>query len=159
MAITTESSLLHYVAIPNELAAQARRTRKDSFGHDVQALMERGPCRSCLRISEEPEEFLLLSYQPLPDRNPYAEIGPIFIHARECEPYSTPKEFPADFVRRELVVRAYDRDGRIADATVAKAGETPSAAARFLSDSNIAEVHVRHTSYTCFDFKIVRASA
>ena len=46
-----------------------------------------------------------MSYQPLPDTNPYAEIGPIFIHARV----------------------------------------------------EIAEVHVRHRSYTCYDFKVVRA--
>jgi Protein of unknown function (DUF1203) len=157
MTVTTESSVLHYVAIPNEVAARARRTGKDAFGHNIQVLMEHGPCRSCLRISEEPEEFLLLSYQPLPDRNPYAEVGPIFIHARECEPYSMPEQFPADFARRELVVRAYDNDGRIADATVAKPGEAPAAAAHFLSDPTVAEVHVRHTSYTCFDFKVVRA--
>jgi hypothetical protein len=83
---------------------------------------------------------------------------PIFIHVRECEPYGMPEVFPSHFSQRELVVRAYDRDGRIADAVVAQPGEAPAAAARFLSDRNIAEVHVRHTSYTCFDFKIVRAS-
>jgi hypothetical protein len=158
MIATNDLQSLRYVAIPHEIADEARRTGKDRFGHLVDALIERGPCRVCLRISKEPEEFLLLSYQPLADRNPYAEIGPIFIHARECEPYSAPDEFPADFAERQLVVRAYDRDGRIADAVVAEPGEAPAAAARFLSDSNIAEVHVRHTSYTCFDFKIVRAS-
>ena len=110
----------------------------------------------CLRISKEPEEFLLISYQPLPDRNPYAEIGPIFIHARDCEPYATLDEFPQDFLQRQLVLRAYDRDGRIADAVVAEPGDGSNAAARFLSDDRIAEVHVRHTSYTCYDFKIVR---
>jgi hypothetical protein len=158
MIATNDVQMLRYVPIPREIADEARRTRKDRFGHDVQVLMETGPCRSCLRIAEEPEEFLLLSYQPLADRNPYAEIGPIFIHARECEPYSAPDEFPADFAERRLVVRAYDRDGRIADAVVAEPGEAPAAAAQFLSDANIAEIHVRHTSYTCFDFRIVRAS-
>lgn len=156
MTTDTETLVLQYVPIPPEVAERARRTLTDDFGHRLDVRMENGPCRSCLRISREPEEHILLSYQPLPDRNPYAEIGPIFIHARECEPYSTPEEFPADFASRSLVVRAYDNDGRIADAVVTQPGEAPETARRFLSDPNIAEVHVRHTSYTCYDFKIVR---
>ncbi len=158
MIATNELQTLQYVPVPREIADEARRTLKDRFGHDLHVQMEQGPCRLCLRIPEEPEAMILLSYQPLADRNPYAEIGPIFIHAHECEPYASIETFPEDFAKRELVVRAYDRDGRIADAVVAKPGEASEAAARFLSDPRIAEVHVRHTSYTCFDFKIVRAS-
>lgn len=156
MIATSELQTLRYLPIPREIADEARRTRRDRFGHDLHVQMEHGPCRVCLRISKEPEEFILLSYQPLANRNPYAEIGPIFIHAHECEPYDTPHTFPEDFAQRQLVVRAYDYEGRIAGAVVAEPGEAPNAAARFLSDPVIAEVHVRHTSYTCFDFKIVR---
>jgi hypothetical protein len=156
MIATNELQTLHYLPIPPEIADEARRTLKDRFGHDLHVQMEQGPCRVCLRISEQPEEMILLSYQPLADRNPYAEIVPIFIHARECEPYRSLDAFPEDFTQRQLVVRANDRDGRIADAVVADPGEAPNAASRFLSDPRIAEVHVRHTSYTCFDFKIVR---
>jgi Protein of unknown function (DUF1203) len=156
MIATNEAQTLQYFPIPRAIADEARRMRKDRFGHDVQVDMVIAPCRLCLRIPELPEEMLLLSYQPLADTNPYAEIGPIFIHAHECEPYTTLHEFPRDFALRELVVRAYDRNGRIAGAVVAAPGETPNEAARFLSDPAIAEVHVRHTSYTCYDFKIVR---
>ncbi|MGZ3548382.1 MAG: DUF1203 domain-containing protein [Vulcanimicrobiaceae bacterium] len=118
--------------------------------------MDTGPCRSCLRYSDEPEPFILMSYRPLADRNPYAEIGPIFVHANACEPYSRLDAFPETFSSRPLVLRAYDHKGFIATAEVAAAGDAPRIAAGFLSDPNIAEVHVRHISYTCYDFKIVR---
>jgi hypothetical protein len=147
---------MKYIPIPQEIADQARATLQDAFGHKLHVERNQAPCRSCLRISKAPEDLILLSYQPLPDANPYAEVGPIFIHAQACEPYRA-HEFPADFLERELVVRAYGRDGRIADAVVAAAGKAEDAAANFLADENVAEVHIRHTSYTCFDFKVVRA--
>lgn len=53
---------------------------------------------------------------------------------------------------------AYSHAGEIVDATVAQPGGAVAAAMQFLSDDAVAEAHVRHVSYTCFDFKIVRVS-
>lgn len=147
---------LRFVAVPMEVANDARTTLRDRFGHRLSLVLEHGPCRVCLRISREAEDFILLSYQPLPDTGPYAEIGPIFIHARHCSPYEG-TTFPEDFAPRRLVLRAYGHDGRIVDASVAEAGTAQHEAARFLSKPAVAEVHVRHESYNCYDFKIVRA--
>jgi Protein of unknown function (DUF1203) len=154
---TAETLTLRYVPIRTEIAQRARKTRRDAFGHDIEVYQDTGPCRVCLRISPAPENFLLLSYQPLPDRNPYAEVGPIFVHEHDCAPYPALDAFPEDFVGRELVLRAYDGEGRIFDAAVARSGEGARVAAELLSNADVHEVHVRHTSYTCFDFKIVRA--
>lgn len=156
MTTTTIALSLAYLAIPDEIARLARQRLLDGYGHRLHVERNQAPCRSCLRISKEPEDLILLSYQPLRDTNPYAEVGPIFVHADECEPYRS-REFPADFLERELVVRAYNLEGRIADAVVAAPGEAERAAAAFLASAHITEVHVRHRSYTCFDFKIVRA--
>lgn len=148
---------LKYVPIPEDLANEARETMRDRFGHDLKIVQDKAPCRVCLRISEAPEDLILLSYQPLADTGPYAEVGPIFIHATRCEPYGEATSFPNDFANRRLVLRAYGYDGGIVDATVAEPGTAPARTAAFLSDDQIAEVHVRHESYTCFDFKVVRA--
>jgi hypothetical protein len=147
---------MKYLPIPNEIAAQAREKRVDRFGHQLQAVQETAPCRVCLRIPSEPEAMILMSYQPLSDTGPYAEIGPIFVHAQGCRPYSDFEAFPPDFAARPLVLRAYGYDGRITDARVAEPGQARSVAAEFLSREEVAEIHVRHVSYTCFDFKIVR---
>ena len=155
---TVSIGSLTYLALPEEIATEARETMRDRFGHEVEAVRDTGPCRVCLRIADEPQDLLLLSYQPLPDTGPYAETGPIFVHAKRCEPYSDSATFPADFAQRRLVLRAYGHNGRIVNATVAEAGTAPDRAAGFLRDDAVAEVHVRHESYTCFAFKIVRGS-
>lgn len=122
---------MQYLPIPNAIAAEARATLRDRFDHRLEVTHQAAPCRSCLRISREPEELILLSYQPLPDRVPYAEVGPIFIHAGECRPYDEAESFPADFAERRLVLRAYGDAGEIVDAVVAAPGTAPDRAARF----------------------------
>ena len=154
---TNVATRLRYEAIPTEIAREARTALRDRFGHALSAAKTKAPCRHCLKISREPEDLILLSYQVLPDDGPYAEIGPIFVHARPCERYGDAETFPPDFVERPLVLRAYDRAGAILDATVAEPGTAPAVASRFLEDERVAQVHVRHVSYTCYDFKIVRA--
>jgi Protein of unknown function (DUF1203) len=153
------SRVLHFLPIPLEIAQEARRMRRDRFGHRLAVTRTIAPCRLCLRISNEPEDLILLSYQPLPDTGPYAEVGPIFVHALDCAPYAEVKKFPDDFVIRPLIVRAYGREGQIAGAAVTQPGAAQARAAAYLADDSIAEVHVRHISYTCYDFKIVRAPA
>ena len=147
---------MKYTPIPEDAAEQARQTLRDAFGHQLRIERNQGPCRLCLGISKEPEDLILLSYQPLDDTNPYAEIGPIFIHPYACAPYRA-DAFPPDFLDRELVVRAYDAGGRISDATVAAPGDAQAASEAFLADDNVAEVHVRSRSYTCFLFKVERS--
>jgi hypothetical protein len=158
MSSATPTTTLQFLAIPQSLADEARRTLTDRFGHRLHVTKAQGPCRLCLRVPKAPEDLILLSYQPLPDTGPYAEVGPIYIHAKGCEPYADSQTFPADFAGRRLVLRAYGHNGDIVDAVVTEPGEAERAAAAFLRDESIAEVHVRHASYTCFDFKIVRAA-
>jgi hypothetical protein len=147
---------MRFLPIPAEIAREARTQRRDRFGHELSITTTQAPCRLCLRISNAPEDLILLSYQPSKDTGPYAEIGPIFVHAGDCDPYSRTEEFPRDFLDRRLILRAYGYDGRIVDAGVAEPGSAQECAARFLSDRNVEEVHVRHVSYTCYDFKIIR---
>jgi hypothetical protein len=149
---------MHFLPIPAEIANEARAKRRDRFGHRLSITKTQAPCRLCLRISTAAEDLILLSYQPCADTGPYAEIGPIFIHADPCTPYSAIGVFPEDFSTRSLVLRAYRNDGHIVDAAVVGPGKAADRAADFLSDANVAEVHVRHVSYTCYDFKIVRGS-
>jgi hypothetical protein len=156
MLAQQERTTLASIPIPDDFAARMRSSGADDFGHRIEQISSEGgdPCRSCLRLSRAGEVLLLASYRPLPDTSPYAEVGPIFLHRDPCPPFAG--DFPEAFANRRLVVRAYDRRGWIADALVAEPGGAMEAARAFLQSYEIAEVHVRHMSYTCFDFKIVR---
>src|SRR5580704_13556633 len=122
MTTATANATVLFLPIPPEVAARARRTLRDEFGHQLQIEAQQAPCRVCLRVPAEPEEMILLSYQPLADTGPYAEIGPIFIHAAACEPYAELETMPPDFESRSLVVRAYGHNGRILTAAIAQPG-------------------------------------
>ena len=67
-------------------------------------------------------------------------------------------KIPAYFETRPLVVRGYGTRAK-SRRRVSKAGGAQARAVAYLADDAIAEVHVRHVSYTCYDFKIVRAPA
>jgi hypothetical protein len=156
MSTTAVSTKLRFLPIPPEIADQARRTMIDRFGHRLQITKTQAPCRVCLKISQEPEDLILLSYQPLEDTGPYAEIGPIFIHAKACEAYADSQNFPPDFASRALVLRSYNAAGEIVDSLVAPPGTAQRWASHLFNDPSAVEVHVRHISHTCFDFRIVK---
>lgn len=156
MTTVAVNTKLRYLPIPAEIAGQARRTLTDRFGHRLHVTKTQAPCRQCLRISQEPEDLILLSYQPLPDTGPYAEVGPVFVHANPCEPYADAESFPQDFTQRPLVLRSYNAAGEIVESLVAPPGMAPRWAMHLFDELSAVEIHVRHISHTCFDFKIVR---
>ena len=43
------------------------------------------PGRHCLGQVEKGDPCLILAYRPFPEAQPYAEQGPIFLHADACE--------------------------------------------------------------------------
>ena len=68
------------------------------------------PCRHCLRLIPAGEKKLVLAYRPFAGLHPYAETGPIFLHAEPCERYradAVPTWF--DFLD-PAIVRGYGRD-------------------------------------------------
>jgi hypothetical protein len=150
---------LKYRPLPTAVAQTARRDFVDSFGHRLHVQPgEPSPCRHCLRIARPDQPLVLLAYRPFAeDHGPYSEMGPIFVHADECEAYAQTDTFPPDFLTRKLVLRAYSREHAIADAVVAEPGEAEAAARTLFEDESINYVHARCVAYGCFNFVIERA--
>src|SRR5213595_191460 len=75
-----------------------------------------GPCRSCLTVFVPGEGRLLFSYAPNECDHPYNEIGPIYIHERECQPYTAYDAFPVELrTRQSITLRCYASDGMMID--------------------------------------------
>ncbi len=117
------------------------------------------PCRRCLRDGEVGEAMLLFSHSPFQTTGPYAERGPVFVHARACvAPDLAVDELPeVTRVRQQVVARAYTHDGAIHDAALVDAPDAAVALRTFFEDARVAFVHVRSVTYGCFTYAVERA--
>jgi hypothetical protein len=117
------------------------------------------PCRHCLGDIKKGEPYLTLAHRPFPAPQPYAEIGPIFLHAEPCRRGGGTAAIPAFLDSPRYIVRGYGANDRIVYGTgnVVATGEIPAYAERLLENKNIAYVHVRSASNNCYHCRIERA--
>ncbi len=151
---------LVFEPIPPGRLQEIRAAGVDEAGNrlTVQTDGESGlPLRCCLRESVPGERVLLIAYTPPGTRGAYAERGPVFVHAESCSGYLTPDRYPPALSHRQQVVRAYDRDGRIADGVLVADGERAMAVIReSLTRPDVELVHLRNVGYGCYNFAVRR---
>ena len=117
------------------------------------------PCRHCLQMVAAGDPYLILAYRPFPEPQPYAEQGPIFLHAEPCTAYADHLRMPPMFGEWErLLVRGSGPDNRIIYGTgrVVPVTDVADAAADILARPEIAYVHVRSASNNCYQCRIER---
>lgn len=115
------------------------------------------PCRHCLQLIAEGEVKLVLAYRPFDLLQPYAELGPIFLHKKVCQQFSS-NSFPDWFqFLQPALVRGYTEEHWICYETgeVVPGKEIENACRKILSNSSIAYVHVR-SRYNCFQCRVER---
>lgn len=147
--------------IPSERAAQFRACAPDANGQAPQVIAAqdgRYPCRHCLGLIAKGDDVLVLSYRPFDALQPYAETGPIFLHAIECQRYDS-DALPLWFVGLDpAAVRGYDaRDWiRYDTGQIVRGDELTNACEDILRDGNVAYVHIR-SKFGCFQARAERA--
>ena len=151
---------LVFEPIPPDTLERIRADMVDEAGNELtgQVVADGGsPLRCCLRETTPGERVLLTAYTPPGTRGAYAERGPVFIHAEACEGYRTPGEYPPGLSHRQQVVRAYDREGRIAYGLLVDGGEHAVPVIRdLLGRPDVALVHLRNVGYGCYNFAVRR---
>jgi Protein of unknown function (DUF1203) len=155
-------SRLVFRAIPTDLARGYQAGGPDAYGRPPEPRAADDspvPCRHCMTLIEG-EAYLVLAHRPFSALQPYAETGPIFVHARRCERHADTGEPPALLLRaRQVIVRGYSADERIVygtGAVIAPDGLAETAAA-VLDRPDVAFAHVRYASTNCFACRIDRA--
>ena len=116
------------------------------------------PCRHCLQLIAAGEPMLILAYRPFANLQPYAEVGPVFLHAATCVRYCG-ERFPGWFHRMDpAIVRGYDdRDWiRYETGDVVPGAELADRCDRILAHQQVAYVHVR-SKFNCFQCRVERA--
>jgi hypothetical protein len=151
---------LIYLPLPTDRVRALQRGGPDAHGNVPEIHVSDGngvPCRHCLKDVPKGEEYLILSYKPFEEDQPYAEQGPIFLHARECEAYDNQHELPKLYERRAgMLLRGYDSTNRIVYGTglTARPKEIKEAAEQLLAREDIAYVHARSPTNNCYHFRI-----
>lgn len=118
------------------------------------------PCRHCLRDIATGEPYLILAHRPFPNAQPYAEQGPIFLHAEPCPRHPDTAEVPAMFLGRPgYLIRGYGADDRIVYGTgqIVAPAAMPQAAQTMFADPRVRYIHVRSASNNCYQARIDRA--
>jgi len=153
---------LRFLALDSATVAALRAGAPDANGQFPERQVSDGggnPCRHCLEDIAEGAPMLVLAHRPFPAPQPYAELGPIFLHAEDCPRYRAEAGVPAMFRRRDsILLRGYGADDRIVYGTgrVIATAEIESAARRLFEREEVAYIHLRSASNNCYQCRIER---
>ena len=143
--------------------AGALRSGPDANGQSPERAVSDGegvPCRHCLHMIEKGDDYLILAERPFTTVQPYAEVGPIFLHARDCMTYDDGSSDLPPVLRDSpsYLLRGYDEGERIVYGTggLVPGEEIVDRAAAILSDPQVCFVHVRSASNNCWQARIER---
>lgn len=156
---------LRYSGMPTELAAAYRAGAPDANGMTPERRVSDGdrvPCRHCLGNVAAGDPYLILAYRPFPAPQPYAEIGPVFLHAEACPAYDPTAGLPERERRASSgrILRGYGTDDRIVYGTgmVVPNDAIETTADALLGRDDVAYLHLRSAANNCFTLRIDRAA-
>ena len=153
---------IQFVALETDLVRRLHAGGMDANGQAPErriASVDGLPCRHCLAMINTGEEYLTLAHRPFPAPQPYAEIGPIFLHASACTRGGDNAQIPAFLASPRYIVRGYDADDRIVygTGTIAPTSDIPATAEHVFKSEAVRYVHVRSASNNCYHCRIDRA--
>ena len=147
--------------IETEYVDAIRSGAVDANGQAAVTTVARGavnPCRHCLELIGEGEHMLVLAHRPFDRLQPYAEVGPIFLHAAVCDRYEGDR-LPAWFAYLQpALIRGYGHDDwiRYETGSVVPGTELAAVCEQILSNPEVAYVHIR-SKFNCFQCRVGRA--
>jgi hypothetical protein len=157
--IDMQSAFFRIVPLSSEIADAAREKARENAPDHVLIVVDSAtgyPCRHCLRWAQPGEQVILFPFASIPPGRPYAESGPIFVHADVCVPYAANNEYPTNF-REHRVIRAYDSQDNMVDAQIVNGSEPEEIIDAMFRDPATAFLQARSAIRGCFTFKIERA--
>ena len=153
---------IRFCAMPTDEARHFQSGGADAYGMVPERRTSDGdgvPCRHCLKDVPAGEDYLILTYRPFPAPQPYAETGPIFLHAEACARAEDQTTLPPMLARRKAhLVKGYGADHRIVYGTgqVVPSAGLETAARDILAREDVAYVHVRSALNNCYTCRIDR---
>lgn len=151
---------INYLPLPTDQIRLLQKGHLDADGNAPERHISDGngnACRYCLSEIDHGEEYLIVAHRPFSTRQPYAEQGPVFLHAKECAPYADSQNLPQMYQQRgSLLLRGYDNNERIVYGTgqTVRTDQVSITAQKILANNDVAFVHARSATNNCFQFRI-----
>ena len=152
---------VRFIAMPTADAQALRSGRSDANGQTPERHVAEGSgnlCRHCLGEIAAGDPMLVAAYRPFPEVQPYAEVGPIFLHAAGCPRHGETAAPPRLFLdhRERMLVRGYKADDRIKYGTgqVVPTAELADACAALFEDPEVAYLHIRSAANNCYQCRV-----
>lgn len=135
----------------------------DPAGNPIEPFEAEGwwSMRCCLTDAAPGERVAIIAWSPFPWDGPYAETGPIVVHADGCPGVEPRTGLPDEIDERAITLRPYGHDRRIAYhrvVTVDAENSVAGAVAEVLAHDDIDFVHGRNVTGGCYAFTASRAS-
>ena len=156
--------MLKFTGMTTEEAKKLWEGGTDAHGNLPERAVSDGkgnPCRHCLQMIEEGAEFLVFSHRPFSQCQPYAEQGPVFLHAEPCEafdpePHSNQDLPPVLEDSPRYLLRGYDENERIVygSGTITETNQIRETSDQLLKQERITFVHVRSATNNCWQARI-----
>lgn len=140
--------------------AKVRATGADGHGNRLCPFAATGqgePLRCCLRYAEHGEQITLISYAPFGRPSVWREIGPVYIHAEQCDGYRPAGRLPGQLATGPRVLRTYRSDDTMNyghNTVVTDEADLQPIIERLLAEPDVATVHVRTLAPQCFLYAV-----
>lgn len=137
-------------------------TKLDHAGNTVESFVDESgewPLRCCLRDSRPGDELAIVAWSPFPWRGPYAEVGPVVVHAHPCAGAEWGDDVPPQFHGRRQILRPYGKDRRVAYdyiRLIEADNDLAAAIAELLDIEEIDFVQARNVLSGCYSFTVER---
>ncbi|WP_299864961.1 DUF1203 domain-containing protein [uncultured Hoeflea sp.] len=145
-----------------ETAAHFRAGGPDAYGNAPERAVSEGtgvPCRRCMGFVAANDPYLIVAWRPFSRLHPYAETGPVFLHAEHCAPPQLePGQLPPFLNSPDYIVRGYSADERIVYGTGEVTGleAISTSVDALLTDPAVDAVHIRSARNNCYHCRAVR---
>ena len=160
--------MIAFKGMSSEEAQKLWQGGADAHGNPPERQISDGkgkPCRHCLQMIAQGEGFLVFSHKPFGSTQPYAEQGPVFLHAEPCKAFE-PQDVAAGALPPVLedsdayLLRGYDANERIVYGTgaVTAKADIHDRADHLLGRQDIQFVHVRSAANNCWQARIDRST-
>ena len=114
------------------------------------------PDRIEMRDADPGEFLLLLNHVSVEQDTPYKASHAIFIREGAEHTYRGENEIPEVMFRRLLSLRAFDAEGMMIDASIAKGLEIEPAIKRFFEIPIVSHIHAHNAARGCYSGRIDR---